>query len=71
MQPEPKAGVMGPDGVIRSLAEQGRINELLALLGAIRKGNPDAARAAIVLHNEHAKAIAMYVLKALEGQTEA
>ena len=31
MQPEPKAGVMGPDGVIRSLAEHSRINELLAL----------------------------------------
>ena len=47
------------------------IDELQSLLTAIRNRNPDAARAAVVLYNEHAKAIAMYALRLLEGQKEA
>jgi GntR family transcriptional regulator, trigonelline degradation regulator len=58
-----------------SLMVEGRpaesIDELKALLTAIRNRNPDAARAAVILHNEHAKAIAMYALRLLEGQKEA
>ena len=58
-----------------SLMVEGRpaesIDEMLALLAAIRNHNPDAARAAVVLYNEHAKAIANYAMKVLEGQKEA
>jgi DNA-binding GntR family transcriptional regulator len=58
-----------------SLMVEGRpaesIDELQALLAAIRNRSPDAARAAVILHNEHAKAIAMYALKLLEEQKEA
>jgi DNA-binding GntR family transcriptional regulator len=42
------------------------IGEQLALLAAIRARNPDAAQAAVVLHNEHAKAIGMYGLRVFE-----
>ena len=42
------------------------ISELVTLLAAIRNRNPASAEAAIVLHNEHAKAIAMYGLRAFE-----
>src|SRR5690606_12510981 len=38
------------------------IGELRVLVQAIRSHNPDTARAAIMLHSEHAKAIAMYAL---------
>ena len=58
-----------------SLLVKGRpaesINEMMVLLDAIRTGNPDAARAAVVLYNEHAKAIALQVLKALEEPIDA
>jgi len=40
--------------------------ELQALLRAIRNRSPDAAHAAIVLHNEHAKAVALHRLGNLE-----
>lgn len=42
------------------------IGEQLAMLAAIRARNPEAAQAAVVLHNEHAKAIAMYGLRVFE-----
>ena len=42
------------------------ISELHALLAAIRSRNPDAAQAAIVLHNENAKAIALHALQRFE-----
>lgn len=42
------------------------IGEMHALLAAIRARNPDAAQAAIVLYNEHSKAIAMYALRTFE-----
>jgi DNA-binding GntR family transcriptional regulator len=52
-----------------SLLVEGRpaesIDEMRALLAAFRNRNPEAARAAVVLHNEHAKAIAIYALKLL------
>jgi len=58
-----------------SLLVEGRpaesIDEWQALLTAIRNRNPDAARAAVVLYNEHAKTIAMYALKVWEEQKEA
>lgn len=58
-----------------SLLVEGRpaesISEWLALHDAIKAGNPDAARAAIVLYNEHAKAIALHALKVFEEQEEA
>ncbi len=58
-----------------SLMVEGRpaesIDEMRALLAAIRNHNPDAARAAVVLYNEHAKAIAIYAMRVLEGQKEA
>lgn len=47
------------------------IEEMRALLSAIRNRSPDAARAAVTLYNEHAKAIAMYALKVFEQQKEA
>lgn len=42
------------------------IGEQMALVAAIRSRNPDAAQAAVVLYNEHAKAIAMYGLRMYE-----
>ena len=42
------------------------IGEQLAMLAAIRARNPEAAHAAVVLHNEHAKAIAMHGLRLFE-----
>jgi DNA-binding GntR family transcriptional regulator len=47
------------------------IKEMRALLVAIRNRSPEAARAAVILYNEHAKNIAMYALKMLEEQKEA
>jgi DNA-binding GntR family transcriptional regulator len=47
------------------------IKEMRALLVAIRNRSPEAARAAVILYNEHAKTIAMYALKVLEEQKEA
>ena len=47
------------------------IGEQLALLAAIRSRNPEAAQAATVLHNEHAKAIAMYGLRVFEESRRA
>src|SRR5215510_4479865 len=47
------------------------IKEMRALLVAIRNRSPEAARAAVILYNEHAKNIAMYALKILEEQKEA
>lgn len=44
------------------------IDELQVLLRAIRSRNPEAARAAVFLYNEHAKAIAMYGFRAFEEQ---
>jgi DNA-binding GntR family transcriptional regulator len=53
-----------------SLAVPGRpaesISEFRALLEAIRNRNPSAARAAIILYNEHSKAVAMATLRSLE-----
>jgi len=46
------------------------IKEMRALLAAIRNRSPDAARAAVILYNEHAKTIAMYALKVLDEQRE-
>jgi GntR family transcriptional regulator, trigonelline degradation regulator len=58
-----------------SLLVEGRgdesISELLALRSAVRAGNPDAARAAVLLYNEHSKAMAMHALRVLEEQKEA
>jgi DNA-binding GntR family transcriptional regulator len=55
-----------------SLLVEGRpaesVNELSALLDAIKAGNVVAAREAVALYNEHAKAIALHVLKVLEAQ---
>jgi GntR family transcriptional regulator, trigonelline degradation regulator len=42
------------------------IGELISLLAAIRSRNADASQAAIVLHNEHARAIAMYGQRVFE-----
>jgi len=42
------------------------ISEFFSLLAAIRSRNADASQAAIVLHNEHARAIAMYGLRVFE-----
>jgi DNA-binding GntR family transcriptional regulator len=42
------------------------IGEQLAMLAAMRARNPDAAHAAVVLYNEHAKGIAMYGLRVFE-----
>jgi GntR family transcriptional regulator, trigonelline degradation regulator len=42
------------------------INELAALLAAIRNRNPAAAEAAILLHIEHGKGVALHGLRALE-----
>lgn len=57
-----------------SLLVKGRpaqsVNELLVLLDAIKKGNPEAARAAVILYNEHAKAIALHALSVFEERTE-
>jgi DNA-binding GntR family transcriptional regulator len=47
------------------------ISELHALLGAIRARNPEAAHAAIVLHNENAKAIALHALDNIEQSSRA
>ena len=47
------------------------IKEMRALLAAIRNRSPDAARAAVILYNEHARTIAMYALKVLDEQKEA
>jgi len=46
------------------------IGELQALLTAIKNRNPEAARAAVVLYNEHAKAIGMYGLRVFEERKE-
>lgn len=58
-----------------SLLVEGRpaesIIEWSALHDAIKAGSPDAARAAVVLYNEHAKAIALHAMKVLEEQKEA
>jgi DNA-binding GntR family transcriptional regulator len=58
-----------------SLLVEGRpeqsIKEWTVLLDAIRKGNREAAMAAVVLYNEHAKVIALHALKVLEAQVEA
>ncbi len=58
-----------------SLMVEGRpaesIDEMRALLTAIKNRSPDAARAAVILYNEHAKAIAMYAMKVLDRQKEA
>jgi GntR family transcriptional regulator, trigonelline degradation regulator len=55
-----------------SLLVEGRpaesIIELSVLLNAIKASNPDAARAAVLLYNEHSKAMAMHALKSLEEQ---
>lgn len=55
-----------------SLLVEGRpaesIIEWQALFEAIKAGNPDAARAAIVLYNEHARAIAVHALKVWEAK---
>ena len=52
-----------------SLLVEGRpaesINEWRVLLGAIKQGNPEAAVAAVVLYNEHAKTIALHALENL------
>ncbi|HEY6256180.1 MAG TPA: GntR family transcriptional regulator [Xanthobacteraceae bacterium] len=42
------------------------ISELFALLAAIKNRNPAAAEAAVLLHIEHGKAIAMYGLRVFE-----
>ncbi|MFM9970902.1 MAG: GntR family transcriptional regulator [Burkholderiales bacterium] len=42
------------------------IGEFISLLGAIRSRSADASQAAIVLHNEHARAIAMYGQRVFE-----
>jgi len=42
------------------------INELFALLAAIRNRNPAAAEAAMLLHVEHSKAIGMYGLRVFQ-----
>ena len=47
------------------------IKEMRALLVAIRNRSPEAARAAVILYNEHARTIAMYALKILTEQEEA
>jgi len=47
------------------------IGEQRALLAAIRARNPDAAQAAMVLYNEHAKAIAMHGLRVFEASRRA
>lgn len=47
------------------------IAELRTLLEAIKNGNADAARAAVVLYNEHAKATALFALKVAAEQREA
>lgn len=47
------------------------IEEMRVLLAAIRNRSPDAARAAVILYNEHARKIATYALKILEEQKEA
>ena len=57
-----------------SLMVEGRpaesIVEMQALLAAIRNCNADAVRAAVILYNEHAKAIAIYAMRALDEQKE-
>jgi len=43
------------------------ITEFLSLLGALKSHNPEVAEAAILLHNEHAKYVALTGLAALES----
>lgn len=55
-----------------SLRFEGRpkesVSELRTLLEAIKAGNVDAARAAIVLYDEHAKSFALAVLEGQDGK---
>jgi len=46
------------------------IGELRALSTAIRNRNPEAARAGVILYNEHSKAMAMYALRAFIDSRE-
>ena len=46
------------------------IGELRALAAAIRNRNPEAARAAVILYNEHSKASAMYALRSFIDSQE-
>ena len=46
------------------------IDVLRVLLSAVKSRNPEAARAAIILYNEHARAVAMYALRAFEESKE-
>lgn len=47
------------------------IAEFISLLGALRSRNADVAEAAIMLHNEHAKFVAMRGLAAFEASRQA